>query len=598
MNTEWSLSCLYQGYDDPAFAADMKAAENMIEELRAYLTGISERTEEEGAAWLINWLENYSTTFSNLSIYVSLRASTNTTDSETTAWDGKLMQLNSSVSKELAMVEKYLAGLSNLEGLEEKNPVVKEYDFYLRELKENASHMLSDEVEEVISKLNQSAGAAWEQMQQYLTSTVTANFRGEEVTLSKVRNMAYSEDASVRKDAYEAELACYDKIKDAIAFSMNNLKSQVNTIVELRGYESALDKTLKQSRMKKETLDAMLTAMKEYLPKFHEYLRAKAKLLGYQNGLPWYDLFAPVGECGKKYTLKEAKEYLISHFEGFAPDLAEMIRKAFDEEWIDFYSRAGKVGGAFCCHIPSKKQSRILTNYDGSLSDIVTLAHELGHAYHDRQIEDQRPLNLDYPMQVAETASTFNETVIMNAAIAEAKGGVKLALLESRLQDTTQIICDIYSRFLIENAVFEGRKERFFFAKDLCGLMVDAQKQAYGDGLDPEYLHPYMWACKSHYYSASLSYYNFPYAFGGLFARGLYAQYEKEGESFLPKYRALLKATTVKKVEDVAAMADIDITKPDFWRESLASIAKEIDEFVALADECADKKAKKSLPVT
>ena len=226
----------------------------------------------------------------------------------------------------------------------------------------------------------------------------------------------------------------------------------------------------------------------------------------------------------------------------------------------------------------------MLTNFDGALGDVVTLAHELGHAYHNRNLEKNRILNTDYSMPVAETASTFNEVVIMNAAIAEAEGEAKMALLENQLQDTTQIICDIYSRYLFETTVFAERENSFLFPPRLNEIMLDAQRQAYGDGLDETYMHPYMWVCKSHYYSAGLSFYNFPYAFGGLFARGLYAKYLEEGDAFLPKYRALLKATATSDVEDVAGIAGIDLTQPEFWEKSLAGIAKDIDTFVAMAD--------------
>ena len=212
---------------------------------------------------------------------------------------------------------------------------------------------------------------------------------------------------------------------------------------------------------------------------------------------------------------------------------------------------------------------------------MVTLAHELGHAYHGQQIEDHRPLNTGYTMPVAETASNFNELIIVNDAISKATGGEKIALIESQIQDCNQIIVDIYSRFLFEDEVIRRRKNKFMFADELEQIMLDAQKQAYGDGLDPNDLHPYMWCCKSHYYRAGLSYYNFPYAFGGLFSRGLYAKYLEEGEAFLPKYRALLKATTVESVENVAKIAGIDLTNPEFWRTSLQIIADRIDEFIA-----------------
>ena len=339
--------------------------------------------------------------------------------------------------------------------------------------------------------------------------------------------------------------------------------------------------TLQQSHMKKETLDALLQAIREYLPAFHRYLRHKAKLLGHKDGLPWYDLFAPIGETSNQFTIEEAKDYLMKRFRSFSKDLADMVEEAFDHAWIDFYPRKGKVGGAFCENIPTIKQSRILMNFTGNFSDVVTLAHELGHAYHGMLIQDHLPLNRDYSMPVAETASTFNEAIVMEAAIKEADDREKIALIEGQLQDVTQIICDIYSRYLIESAVFEKSKEGFLFADEISQIMLEAQKEAYGDGLDHKYLHPYMWVVKSHYYSENLSFYNFPYAFGGLFARGLYEKYKMEGEDFLPKYRALLNATTVMSVEDSAKQADIDLEDPQFWRTSLKAYETLIDDFIA-----------------
>jgi pepF/M3 family oligoendopeptidase len=582
MNTEWSLDILYKGYQDEAFQTDLKKINEVIQTTKAYTAKLEEYDEETAIPALITYLEEYYVLIAKLSSYVLLRQSTNTTDSETTAILGKIEELESTLSKENAIIKKYFAKAEKLDQLLETNEKLKGYRYFFEENKKDASYALSDEVEEVVAKLNLSAGSGWSMMQQYLTSTLEVDYNGEKTTLSSIRNLAYSNDPDVRKRAYEAELDSYNKIKEAVAFSLNNLKSQVNTIVELRGHKSALSMTLIQSKMKQETLDAMFTAINEYLPRFHAYLRRKAELLGHKNGLPWYDLFAPMGEASRTFTTEEAKAYLVKHFRGFADDLADMIEEAFDKEWIDFYPHAGKVGGAFCDNLPYVKESRILTNFDGTLSDVVTLAHELGHAYHGLNIQEHRPLNWDYSMPVAETASTFNETVIMNAAINESEGQEKLALLESQLQDVTQIICDIYSRFLFESAVFEKRKDSFLFSADLEQIMLDTQKQAYGDGLDHSLLHPFMWVCKSHYYRDSLNFYNFPYAFGGLFARGLYAQYQKEGAAFVPKYRALLKATTVCSVEDVALMAKIDLTTPAFWRQSLKTVSDSIDLFLEL----------------
>ena len=323
--------------------------------------------------------------------------------------------------------------------------------------------------------------------------------------------------------------------------------------------------------------------MEEYLPAFRKYLKAKAKALGHEAGLPWYDLFAPMGKSDKTYTTEEAKDYLLTIFAGFDKELHDMVKEAFENSWIDFFPREGKVGGAFDCGVPSARESRVLTNFDGSFSDIVTLAHELGHSFHDRQVFANSILNQDYSMPVAETASTFNEVLVMNTAIAATTDTEeKLALIESQLMDACQIITDIYSRYLFEASVFENRPNEFMSADRMCALMTEAQKKAYGDGIDENVMHPYMWLCKGHYYSGGLSFYNFPYAFGGLFARGLYAKYSEEGESFTATYKKLLRATGTSDVEDAALIAGIDLTDKEFWRKGLAVIAEQIDDFCAL----------------
>jgi len=429
-----------------------------------------------------------------------------------------------------------------------------------------------------------SGGNAWSDLQSYLTSTVPVTYRDSTINLSSVRNLAYDPDPSVRKDAYAAEIACYERIQDAVAFALNSIKLETISDCRLRGYEAPLARTLKHSDMDRRTLDAMLEAIDEYLPKFWQYLKAKARALGHENGLPWYDLFAPMGASTTKFTAEDARNYLVEQFSGFDRELADLVARAFDEEWIDFYPRDGKTGGAFCAEVHCLGESRILTNFDGMFTDVVTLAHELGHAFHNQCIFPHRMLNRDYSMPVAETASTFNECVVMASAIGKAANKEeKLALIESQLQDVTQIICDIYSRFKFEAMVFQHREAEFMNADTLCGFMLEAQKQAYGDGLDHSCLHPYMWICKSHYYGPT--FYNFPYAFGGLFARGLYAQYQVEGESFVPKYKKLLYTTSVATAEDAARVAGIDLTDKQFWRAALQTVANQIDAFCLTLEE-------------
>ncbi len=582
MYNEWSLDAFYKGLDDPAFGADMAKLEETVAEYKASVATLSLENPGKTLGKIIDLKETMSVTVGRLMGYLSLRRSANAADSEVSLPQTKLQMLMASTAKENVIFENYVGKVENLEAVIASDEVLSQYAFYFKEIQESVSHNMSDEAEDVFARMNMSGGRAWGDLTGHLTSVLEVEYDGGVTTLPAIRALAEDENPAVRKGAYEAEIASYAKVKDAIAFSLNSIKAQVNTEAELRGYENALAITLAQSRMKKETLDAMLSAMVEYLPKFRAYLKHKAKLLGHKNGLPWYDILAPMGKAGNQtFTAADAHAYLVEHFSSFAPDLAEMVDQAFKEEWIDFYSRPGKRGGAFCSNQPFLKQSRVLTNFSGSFGSVVTLAHELGHAYHGMMIQDHRPLNCHYSMPVAETASNFNELIIVNDAIAKAEGEEKIFLIESQIQDCTQIIVDIYSRFLFEDEVFRRRKSTFMFSKDLEEIMLDAQRKAFGDALDPDYLHPYMWCCKSHYYRAGLSYYNFPYAFGGLFSRGLYAKYLEEGEAFLPKYRALLKATTVQNVEDVAEIAGIDLTNPEFWRKSLDIIAEKIDEFIA-----------------
>ncbi len=581
MNEVWNLDPLYKGFDDPAFETDMAALKEAVAEYVAFVETLSQQEPVAALRRGVELEERYSALGKKLGVYASLRQSTNTRDAEAGSHMGRLMSVLSATAGPEAAFQDWASKLPNLMELVEGDVFLREYSYMFRRVVEFSEYLLPGIGEAVMAKMKMSGGSAWGDLQQYLTSTVPVSYRGATTNLSAVRNLAYDADPQVRKDAYEAEIACYDRIKDSVAFALNAIKLETISDCQLRGYESPLMRTLKGSAMEKKTLDAMFGAMDEYLPKFWQYLKAKAKTMGYENGLPWYDLFAPMGDSATKFTAEEARDYLVGLFKEFDTELADMVQRAFDDAWIDFYPKDGKSGGAFCAGVESLGESRILTNFDGMFTDVVTLAHELGHAFHNQCIREHRPLNHGYSMPVAETASTFNECVVMASAIGKAATkDEKIALIESQLQDATQIICDIYSRFCFEASVFENRESQFMHADKLCDLMIDAQKKSYGDGLDANCLHPYMWVCKSHYYGPT--FYNFPYAFGGLFARGLYAQYEKEGAAFVPKYKKLLYTTPVATVEEAAAVAGVDLTDKDFWRSALQTIADQIDLFCEL----------------
>lgn len=580
MNERWDLTPLYKGLDAPEFSADLESLEAAVKALEEFTKTLPREDHAQALLEALDLEERLEELVYKLAGYASLVQAADTRNSQAMSAMGRIDALYAAAAAPVAAIKAWIGGLEDLDALTEQDGKLRDYAYLLKRDRKDKIHQLPGIGEEVAAKLSRSD--AWADMHQHLTSTVAVTYRGETTNLSAIRNLAYSDDAAVRKDAYEAELKCYDAIKDPVAFALNSLKLKTITMAQLRGYESPLDMVLQNCDMRRETLDAMFAAMDEYLPRFWQYLRAKGRLLGHENGLPWYDLFAPVGKSSRTFTTRQARDYLVELFSRFDEAESRMIARAFDNAWIDFFPRDGKAGGAFCAGVEWLGESRILTNFDGQMGDVVTLAHELGHAFHNENIRAHRPLNRDYSMPVAETASTFNECVVMASAIGDAADDAeRMALIESQLSDATQVICDIYSRFRFEREVFQRREQEFLNADALCDIMLRAQKASYGDGLDETVLHPYMWVCKSHYYGST--YYNFPYAFGALFARGLYAQYEKEGAAFVPKYKQLLYTTTVASAEDTAKVAGIDLTDKNFWRGALDIIARQIDLFCELA---------------
>ena len=584
MNEFWNLDPIYTGFDAPDFEGDLACLKDTIRDLDEFSRTLNEVQPLEGLRRSIGLLEKIFSLGNKLILYASLRQEANSRDTAAASQLGRIMGVYSAVAAPEAAFKSWAAQVTDLMDLVRGDEDLRDYEFLFERIADGARYLLEGRGEEIMAKMSLSGGSAWADLHGYLTSMVQVSYDGGTINLPAVRNLAYEDDPAVRKAAYEAELKCYDSIKDPSAYALNSIKLETISDCKLRGYESPLERTLKHSDMKRETLDAMFGAIDEYLPVFWKYLKAKARALGHENGLPWYDLFAPMGKASSRFTVEQSKEYLVSQFATFDQEMADMVAQAYDDAWIDFYPRDGKSGGAFCAGVECLGESRILTNFDGLFGSVVTLAHELGHAFHDWCIRDQRPMNRDYSMPLAETASTFNECIVMNTAIANAADkDEKLALIESQLQDVTQIICDIYSRYVFETQVFKRREEEFMNADALCEIMLEAQKQCYGDGLDHNVLHPYMWVCKGHYYGPT--FYNFPYAFGGLFARGLYAQYRAEGADFVPKYKKLLRATPVATAEDVAKVADIDLTDKQFWRDALQTVADQIELFCQLVQE-------------
>jgi pepF/M3 family oligoendopeptidase len=396
-------------------------------------------------------------------------------------------------------------------------------------------------------------------------------------------NLRTHAEEDVRRRAYEVESKAWDSVRESLAACLNGIKGEVITLNKRRGREDALHSALDAARIDRKTLEAMLEARRDSFPVFRKYFQHKAKLIGKEK-LAWWDIFAPVGSSGKT-TYEEARDFIIRNFKNFSPELADFAKRAYDHNWIDAEMRDGKEPGGYCTGIQKNLESRIFVNFDGSQDQIATIAHELGHAFHNECAYqfNKTVLQQDTPMTLAETASTFCETIVTEAMLAQTNDPqAELAILEGQLNGAAQVIVDIYSRYLFEKEVFERREKAELSSDDFCDIMERAQKATYGDGLDERYLQKYMWTWKSHYYSVDLSFYNFPYAFGLLFGTGLYAIFKERGEAFVQDYKQLLASTGEATAADLADRFGINIRTKKFWADSLAIIGKRIERYCEL----------------
>ncbi|WP_291625085.1 M3 family oligoendopeptidase [Clostridium sp.] len=590
MSDNWSLKELYTSFTSKEFLEDLDKIDKNINDLKVFSENLNKDSDSlKSLEDIINKLENIYLLISKVASFASLTVSADSKNVEGRKYLDVINNKNSLLAEPLTKIYKWIASVENIDEIINKSTLLKNHEFIIREIISKNKYMLSDKEEAIIAKMRTTGSDAWSNYKDYLISThkVDINVDGKEesLPLTVVLNMAYSKDPEVRKKAYEAEIKSYEKIEEGVAAALNGIKGEVITTSELKGYKSPLHMTLEESRMDEDILNAMLTAIKESLPTFRKYLKRKAEILGHKNGLPFYDLYAPVIEKEMKFTFEEGKAFIEKNFRKFSDNLADFVLKAFENNWLDVYPKEGKVGGAFCASIKDIKESRILLNYGNSFSDVVTMAHELGHGFHGECLNNETMLNSEYPMTLAETASNFCEILIKKSAVKEASKEEAFAILEAEISDCNQVIVDIYSRFLFESEVFEKRKESSLSVEEINNAMLNAQKEAYGDGLDSNYLHKYMWTWKPHYYYATANFYNFPYAFGNLFAKGLYAEYLKRGDSFCKEYEELLAVTGKNMVADVTKIMNIDVHDVNFWRNSLKLIEEDIEKFIELSYE-------------
>ena len=590
----WDMSVVFSSLDSPAFVAGFQRAVESVDRLEALFNqhAIGDPALAvcfgEGTVAIfeavLTQINDTMEVVNELSAYVSSFIATDSRNAQAQAIWSRIQLQAVRLSKLGTRLTAWLGQLPTDE-LIRHSALAADHAYALEKARIQFAHLLSRESEDLAADLSPTGGNGWAKLYNNYTSQLMVPIELDgnptELPMSSVRNLAYHSNRSVRQRAYEAELKAWEGAAVPLAAALNSIKGEVNTLLRHRRWDTALETTLEQNNMDAASLEAMMAAAREAFPDFRRYFRAKARLIG-QEQLAWYDIFAPIGENSRVWSYGEATDFITQNFATFSPKMRDLAVRSFQEQWVDAQPRAGKEDGAFCMRL-RKDESRILMNYKETYNSVSTLAHELGHAYHNLNLAGRTATQRVTPMTLAETASIFCETVVTQAALTQVSPDEQFVILEASLQSAGQVVVDITSRFLFESGLFAQRRERELSVDELCALMVDAQDQTYGDALQSEFMHPFMWAAKSHYYNTSRSFYNYPYMFGQLFALGLYARYQADPDNFRSAYDNLLSSTGLADAANLAARFEIDIRTPAFWQSSLDVIRADIDRFEELA---------------
>ncbi|MDR0389436.1 MAG: M3 family oligoendopeptidase [Spirochaetaceae bacterium] len=596
----WDLKSIYPSFDDASYIRDK---ELLSRETQRFIDLLGEPLplDKEAALPLLRAMldacEKTGDLAENLRAYAEAVYTCDTSDLQALNEINALETLVLPLNRALVLFRKHLAERESLiHSLLKEKAELGAQGFFIREAMQKAKYQMEEELEDLANDLCRSGGDAWSRLREAISSSLSVLWdkeSGEKKTVNALRELAFHPERSVREKAYKAELEAWASMETPLAACLNGVKGWALSVDARRRWASPLEKSFFQSRITPKTFTALKSAMENSLPVFRRYLKSKAKLLGLES-LAFYDLFAPVNPAlsaagdnpsdaaspkTKKWSWEETGELIARCFDSFDKGMGTFARHAFAFSWIDAGGRKGKVGGAYCTDFPLTGESRILCNFEGSFDSVCTVAHELGHAWHHEVLKDLPRTQNQYPMTLAETASIFAETIVFEAALGESEEAEKIRLIEGSLKDSCQVICDILSRFYFEKEVFARRSRGELSPAELCAIMTEAQKASYGDGLDEKLLHPYMWAAKSHYYSASLGFYNYPYAFGQLFSLALYAAFKNEKAESAGRYRDVLRATGSSSAEETARLAGFNIEEAAFWEQGMALIASREAEF-------------------
>jgi pepF/M3 family oligoendopeptidase len=590
----WSVADVHDSLDARSFTDALEQAGADTERLVALFDELGIRavptrpvTADDGVAAdrALRELNRVLEAVNLLRVYVYATVATDSRDAQAQAVFSETRRLDATLRPLTSRLAEWVASLG-VDDLADVSPEAHDHRGPLRRLAARAEHQMTESEEHLAAELSLTGSSAWGRLHADVTSQLTAEVvlpdGAQVLPMPAVRGLATDSDPAVRRAAYDAELLAWPTIEVSVSAALNAIKGEAIALNRRRGWTSPVDASLFANSVSRPTFDAMQAAVTASLPDLRRWMRTKAGLHGHEpeRGLPWWDLVAPLPSASATVSWDEGVDVVRQAFAGYSPTLGGLVDRALDEAWIDAEPRDGKTGGAFCAPFVDDR-SLVLLNWSGSADSTQTTAHELGHAYHNTTLAGRSALQRQLPMALAETASIFCETLVVDAGLARLDGIERLAQLDVDLVGTNQVIVDIHSRFLFESELFERRARRTLSAAELCEMMTAAQVEAYGDGLDQSTAHPYMWLLKPHYYGSH--FYNWPYTYGLLFGLGLFAEYQLDPERFRAGYDDLLSRAGMGTAEELGHAFGLDVTDESFWTASLDVVRGRIDDYAALA---------------
>lgn len=584
----WDLEVFFKGgSSSPEFADHLKAASEEIAIFKQEVADWKPNAQPNQSSkleYLVERFEGAAKKVRQAGAFVSCLHAQNTDDKKAGQLKATVTELSASLQTALTIFDQKLSSFSPdvWNGLLQDG-LLKELRFVLTERRKRAAERLSEKEESAINALSVDGYHGWGQMYDLLVGTTKIQYKEESLSVGQAANKMSDADRSVRKGVFKAWEKAWKEKEDFYAKTLNHLAGFRLNVYKLRSWEDVLKEPLDINRMKRETLDAMWEVISENKEPFVRFLNRKAHLLGLKK-LSWYDLDAPIGNAESKMSYQQGADFIVENFAQFGTEMAGFAKKAFEDHWIEAEDRPGKAPGGFHTFFPESSQSRIFMTYSGSPANVSTLAHELGHGFHTYAMRDLHLLNRNYAMNVAETASTFAEMIVSDAAVKNAQTKEeKLGLLEDKIQRSIALLMNIHARFLFETQFYEERKQGVVSPERLAELMKHAQEEAYAGALE-EY-HPLFWASKLHFFITGVPFYNFPYTFGYLFSVGIYAMALESGKGYEKKYIAILKDSASMTVEELAQKhLNVDLTEKDFWEKAVRMCVEDVEEFLALTE--------------